>query len=439
MLDDLDALLSNALRGSLGSVTVDAATLLTGGASRETWAFDATDADGTVHPLILQRERGGSSLGGPTFAVEDRLLAAADQAGVPVPPIVADATACAALGEARITGRIDGEAMGGRIVRDDAFAPARRVLAHQLGAALAAIHRIDPTEVPGLEPADAAATIRDGLDLLEITSPAFEVALRWLEDHRPEPWPDAVVHGDLRIGNVLVGPDGLRAVLDWELAHLGDPREDLGWLCVRAWRFGGPEPVGGVGSVADLLAGYHAAGGRTVTEDDVRWWSVVGTLRWGLICAVQAHRHLDGHVQSVELAAIGRRVVENEHDVLDLIGVAPAPVTGDERPHVDHGRPAATELLDAVRSHLDDLGPRLTGADRYTLRVASNALAIVERELAAAPAVRPTIDEPALAAEIRAGATLDDATLAIVRTTVAARLAVDNPRWSAIPNPPFPR
>ena len=207
-------------------------------------------------------------MSGPSFATEDRLLAAAARAGVPVPPIVASATACAPhLGPARITEHVDGEALGPRIVRGDRFAAARAVLPAQCGRALGAIHSIDPAEVPGLEPVDTLGRLRDGLDLLGEHRPAFELALRWLHDHRPPPRPTSVVHGDFRVGNLLVDESGLRAVLDWELAHLGDPVEDLGWLCARPWRFGGPGEAAGLGSRTGLLAAYREAGGRDVTPE----------------------------------------------------------------------------------------------------------------------------------------------------------------------------
>ncbi|MGI8757055.1 MAG: phosphotransferase family protein, partial [Acidimicrobiales bacterium] len=233
---------------------------LSGGASRETWSFVADGRN-----LIVQRVRPGLAMGGPSSAVEDHLLVAAARAGVPVPEVVADAAACTAmLGDARITAHVGGETLGPRIVRDERFAPARKVLAVQCAEALAAIHSIDPDTVTatlastarevapqpgaagvagdppeGLAPVDTLGRIREGLDLLDEARPAFELALRWLQDHRPPERTVAVVHGDFRVGNLIVGEDGLRAVLDWELAHLGDPLEDLGWLCVRAWRFGG--------------------------------------------------------------------------------------------------------------------------------------------------------------------------------------------------------
>ena len=434
---DLSPRLADALAAALGPVRIDGLRLLTGGASRETWSFDALRADGTRTPLILQRERGGASQSGPPFPVEDRLLAAAARAGVPIPEVVADAARCAALGDARVTRRIDGESLGPKIVRTDGFAPARARLPAQLGAALAVIHSIDPDEVPGLAAVDAVEQLRTGLDLLGIVSPAFELALRWLDDHRPPAGPPTVVHGDLRVGNLLVDPeDGLLAVLDWELAHVGDPIEDLGWLCVRAWRFGGTGLVGGVGELDELLDAYRAASGRTVTEDHVRWWLVAGTLRWGMICSVQAHRHLDGHVRSVELATIGRRLAENEHDLLDLLNVAPLPADRP-LPVVDHGRPTAAELVSAVRDHLADrVAPALAAGDAFTLRVVRNALAMVERELAATPSPAIEVDDAALAARVRTGEELPPADLADLRAAVEARLAVANPRWSTPPTPP---
>jgi aminoglycoside phosphotransferase (APT) family kinase protein len=128
------------------------------------------------------------------------------------------------------------------------------------------------------------------------------------------------VHGDFRNGNLIVGGDGIRSVLDWELVHAGDPVEDLAWLCVKAWRFGAVHKrVGGFGDVDDLLDAYESESGRTVAHDVLQWWEVLCTLKWGVMCIAQRWTHSSGFVRSVELAAIGRRVCENEWDVLDLL------------------------------------------------------------------------------------------------------------------------
>jgi aminoglycoside phosphotransferase (APT) family kinase protein len=298
-----------------GATSVRDLRRLTGGASRETYSMTATFADGTERPLVVRRDRPGGTAAG-SAAPERALLDAAARAGVPVPPVVAG-------GEGYlVTGLVEGETIPRRILRDDEFASARQVLARQCGEALAAIHRIPVTEVPALHGGDQVATFRAVLDSTGQPHPAFELAFRWLASHRPPPTPggDRIVHGDFRNGNLIVGPDGLRAVLDWELAHLGDPMEDLGWLCVKAWRFGVPaKPVGGFGDVDELLAAYSAASGVDVEPATVRWWEVLGTLKWGIMCIVQAFTHLSGAARSVELATIGRRVCENEWDLLELL------------------------------------------------------------------------------------------------------------------------
>ena len=182
----------------------------------------------------------------------------------------------------------------------------------------ALLRAIEPVE--GLEPVDPIGLYTDVLDGLVAAGtgspqPMLELVRRWLIDHRPPPVEPVVVHGDFRLGNLIVGDDGLRAVIDWELAHLGDPMEDLGWLCVKAWRFGQRPPVAGLGRYDELFAAYTAAGGRDVDPDIVRWWEVLGTWKWAIMCIGQASVHLSGAARSHELAAIGRRVCENEHDL----------------------------------------------------------------------------------------------------------------------------
>jgi aminoglycoside phosphotransferase (APT) family kinase protein len=309
VVDGGAAALARDLAAVLDAEVADLARL-SGGASRETWRFRAGGRD-----LVVHRQRSGDTR---DMMVEAAVLRAAAAAGVPVPEVVVAGTE--GLGGAFIvSAAVDGETIARKILRDEHFAPARRVLPRQLGAALAALHRADPAAVPGLPSVDQVAQYREALDTLGEPHPAFELAFRWLDANRPPAGRPAIVHGDFRLGNVIVGPDGLRAVLDWELAHVGDPMEDLGWLCVKAWRFGSPQPVAGLGAYDELFGAYEAAGGRPVDADVVRWWEVLGTLKWGIMCIMQANVHLAGVERSHELAAIGRRVCENEHDLFVLL------------------------------------------------------------------------------------------------------------------------
>lgn len=300
--------LAASLAAVLGASEVTDVVRLSGGASRETFRFVA---DG--RPLIVQRQRNGDIR---NMGVEADVVRAAGAARVPVPEVLASSADPSAVGAAfMVLSAVEGETIARKILRDDAFADARRVLPAQLGRALAELHRIDPAGIPGLAAQDQLPTYRSMLDVTEQPHPAFELAFKWLEAHRPAPTPPALVHGDFRLGNIIVGPDGLRAVIDWELAHIGDPMEDLGWLCVKAWRFGSPHPVAGVGSYEQLISAYEAASGVAVDPDVVRWWEVLGTLKWGIMCIGQAGAHVSGVARSHELAAIGRRVCENEHDL----------------------------------------------------------------------------------------------------------------------------
>lgn len=308
--------------GALGKpVLVEGVTRLPGGASRETWSFsvrDPGDRGDAVTRLVLRRDPPGAPVSG--LRLEAALLQAAARAEVPVPRVVASGDESAGLGATfMIMAFVEGETIPRRILRDEHLAQVRPVLAEQCGRALAAIHRIPPVEIPGLAGGDPVEQLRGLLDRLGQPHPAFELGLRWLAETRPPRSADTVVHGDFRNGNLIVGAEGIRAVLDWELAHRGDPLEDLGWLCVKAWRFGSSLPVGGFGTVEQLVSAYQGAGGRTVDTDVLHWWQTLGTLRWGIICIVQALTHTTGAVRSVELAAIGRRVSEVEWDLLELL------------------------------------------------------------------------------------------------------------------------
>jgi aminoglycoside phosphotransferase (APT) family kinase protein len=303
--------LRDALAAVLGASVVDGLHRLSGGASRETWSFTA---DG--ERLILRKDPPTSALGG-ALAREALLLRAALDAGVPVPNVIASGDGSDGIGSPYIVmNHVDGETIARRILRDDEYAHARSVMARQCGEILAAIHRIPVDAAPDLPDDDALEKYAGVYLMFDQPHPTFDLAIKWLRERRPKTTRRTVVHGDFRNGNLIVGAEGVRSVLDWELTHIGDPIEDLGWLCANAWRFGGEYPVGGFGTYDDLIAGYEEASGEHVDRDTLNWWEAVANLTWGVICMMQASTHRSGAVRSVELAAIGRRVCETEWDLL---------------------------------------------------------------------------------------------------------------------------
>lgn len=307
---DVNEPLARALAEVLGAGEVSELSRLSGGASRETWSFLA---DG--RPLIVQKQRPGDTR---DMGIEARVVRAAYDAGVPVPELVS-AGGDLLGSHYMILSHVQGESIARKILRDERFDKARRALVSHLATALATLHAIDPRIIPGLPMNDQLQQYREVLDSLnsslQQSHPAFELAFRWLESTKPSTTRQSLVHGDFRLGNVMVDDNGLSAVLDWELAHIGDPMEDLGWLCVRAWRFGSSHPVAGIGEYHELIDTYEQVSGSPVDPDVVRWWEVLGTLKWGIMCMIQTSSHLLGHVRSHELAAIGRRVCENEYDL----------------------------------------------------------------------------------------------------------------------------
>ncbi|UAJ09681.1 phosphotransferase family protein [Glacieibacterium megasporae] len=321
MRADRAAPLAALLRRAGHDAAVERVTPLSGGASSATFAVEAT-RNGAPWPLIFQRGEGQI---GMAKSVQAELQRIAGNHGVPVAEVVAIAASDDNLGDGFVMARVEGESLAPRWLKGEGFAAARAAMTVQCGAALAHIHAIPLDAVAHLPLAGGTAAAQCAAMFalyrsFGVDEPAFDLAFAWLRERIGDAPARVVCHGDFRSGNFIVDERGMAAVLDWELAHLGDHHADLGWLCVNAWRFGQWRlPVGGFGERADLYAAYEAAGGAAVYPEKAHVWEVYGSLRWGMSCLQLADDHLSGRVRSVERATIGRRVTEVAADLLWLI------------------------------------------------------------------------------------------------------------------------
>ncbi|GGY59098.1 tyrosine protein kinase:aminoglycoside phosphotransferase [Marinobacter zhanjiangensis] len=314
----------------LSGARVEGLSRLTGGANQQMWSLEAVSEQERM-PMILRQASTWNQGAEGVMQLDDeaRLVIRAGAGGVPVPRVHEILRPEDGLGTGYLMARVEGETLPPKILKGDRYSRARQVLAGQCGEVLAGIHRLDVSDLTFLQPAtpaDVVANLYREYQGYGEARPVFELAFHWLREHLPEV-PDklALVHGDFRHGNLMVDEQGLAAVLDWELAFVGDPMADLGWLCVNSWRFGNIDlPVGGFGSREHLFDGYEAASGQRPDPDRVRFWEILGTLRWGIMCQGMAASFVAGHDTSPERGAIGRRASETEVDLLrELVPLNP--------------------------------------------------------------------------------------------------------------------
>jgi aminoglycoside phosphotransferase (APT) family kinase protein len=295
-------------------VEISEPVLLAGGASKEAWAVDAAG-----EPLLVRRAAATvmhhHTL---TLAEEYAVIEAAFEAGVKVPRPYGYISDLAGR-EAFAMERLEGDTIGRRIVQKDELAAARNLLPVQLAEELAKIHAIPAVRLPFLPEAKLERMVEE-LDEVDEPHPAIELGLWWLRENRPPERPPVVNHGDYRIGNVVVGPEGLVGVLDWEFVHLDDPVRDMAFGMVRAWRFGVPEKrYGGVGDVEPFVARYNELTGFDVRPEELDYWELAGNVAWAIGTLTQAQRHLSGRDRSVELATLGRLSAEVEYEICHLL------------------------------------------------------------------------------------------------------------------------
>lgn len=327
---DMAARLTRVVQRLHPGARVENLSRLTGGANQQMWSLDAVTGDERL-PMILRQASSWNQDAENVMQLEDeaRLVRRAGEGGVPVPRVHEILQPGDGLGSGYLMARVEGETLPPKILKGSQYAEARDKLARQCGEVLADIHRLpvdDLTFLERLTPGDMLESLYREYQGYGEPRPIFELAFRWLRDNLPET-PDTLtlVHGDFRHGNLMVNESGLASVLDWELAFLGDPMADLGWLCVNSWRYGNIDlPVGGFGTREQLFEGYEAASGHRPDPQRVRFWEILGTLRWGIMCQGMAASFVAGHDTSPERGAIGRRASETEVDLLhELVPLNP--------------------------------------------------------------------------------------------------------------------
>ena len=448
---------------------------LTAGASQQTFRLAVEEGSGEVSVYAFRRAQpdlASSSYGQLPPSLEVELLKLAADGNVPVPEIYHVLKPEDDLGDGYIMEWLDGETMGQRIIKLPELAKARESLAFECGQALARIHAL-PVEnalSEKLHNVSPEALVRETWDAyvaLDTPQPMIDYTAQWLLGHLPKDSRTTLVHGDFRNGNLMVTPDGIKAVLDWELCHIGDPMRDLGWLCVNSWRFGNRSlPVGGFGRVEDLVAGYESVSNYRVDPDALRFWEVFGSFWWSITTLGMAKTWRTGETPSVERPVIGRRSTEAQMDCVNLL--IPGEVTPVPEAVNDQNLPSASELISSVQSHLrEHVADKLEGADKFLVRVAINSLSIADRELShrdeaeraeyaglktllidlneaeeplseGTADVIDTVDTLAdlrwrLVAALRENRSLDREVLAKhLRQTVAHRLSIDQPKYSAL-------
>lgn len=432
--DSLVAALAGVMtRAGIGG-PITALERLSGGANMESWRFSCGE-----DRFVLRRAPSAEWLATRPLDIagEAATIRAAAAAGVRAPEIVAELLPTDDAGIGFVMRCIPGTA-DPAVVLDN---PPPSLIA-DIAQDLARIHAVDVSTLaflPRLTPTVGVEGLAAQFAGFGGDRPIIALGLAWLRANLPEASSDSLVHGDLRIGNVMAEAGRITGVLDWELAHAGDYHEDLAYGCMTVWRFGRLDrPAFGCAGLDSYFAAYRAAGGRPVDPARFRFWLVYRTVWWALGCLGMGKYWREGTDRSLERVVVARRAAEQELDLLRLLEsdapegerTRPLPPPGASAPD-PHGEPSASEILTAVSEWLAaTVKPKLAGRDRFDLAVAQNALGIVRRELAA----RPSPTDKALAEELLSGkATLETpGLLARLRRRALDTLSSDQPKYPAL-------
>lgn len=432
-MEDFESKLLHFADRVLGTGAVSNLHRLSGGANMESWSFDHGGQG-----YVLRLSSSAELMAGRLFGhdVEAALVRSAFAAGVKAPEVIGEIAPEDGLGTGYLMRRVEAEVSPGKILAD----PPASLLA-DLARELALIHAIPLDGVPALPVTDAAILLADlKARFLDYGGdrPVMALALRWLQDRLPPPVEPVLLHGDFRMGNIMADAKGLAAVLDWELAHIGDRHQDLAFGCINSWRFGHIDrPAFGVGALEEFWIVYSSESQVAVDPVRFRWWLVYSTLWWGVCCLQMAEIWRSGLDAGLERAVIGRRASETEVDLLMLLEEdapesehAPIAIPGaaDAR---RSGEPSTTEMLEALSAWIDtDIKSNAQGRDRFMASVALNALGMLQRG-AAYPV---DVHDKALSEDLMAGrkSLATPGLLAQLKTQSLAKLAADQPKYSAL-------
>lgn len=415
---------------------------LSGGANMESWLFACGDDPHEAPRFVLRRAPSAEWIAARPLGMagEAEVIRQAHAGGVAAPQVVGELETGDDLGIGFVMRCLPGTADPETVLSTPADRAA--TLAADLGSAMARIHALDPSRLPllpRLDPAQGVEGLARQFTEAGGDRPLIALGLHWLRAHLPPPVAPVVVHGDFRVGNLMVEACRLSGVLDWELAHLGDGHEDLAYGCMTVWRFGRLERQGfGLTDVDTLARAYEAAGGEAFDAARFRFWLVYRTVWWALGCLSMGQAWRSGSDRSIERVVVARRCAEQELDLLLLLegdapeaerarALPPSPVS----PAGGNGEPSAPEILTAISEWLAaTVKDKLAGRERWELAVAQNALGIVRREWAG----RAPPTDRALADDLLAGrqSLATPGLLATLRARALSTLAADMPKYPAL-------
>ena len=306
-MNDLAARLEVYLRGKLDApdLTVSDLSRIPGGASRETYRFRARFG-AKERGLILRRDP-PSSLIETKRDTEYRAYEAFHGLGLPVPEPVALELSAGPLERPFFIMEEIADCQTGAILSADPFGEHRETIGRQFYSVLGRIAATDPRDV-GLSDFDGETDIHE-VAMYEVArwekvieederepQPIVRAALRWLKRHPPPPAQKiAVVHGDYRTGNFLYDSRGtIRAILDWEMAHLGDPLEDLAWALDPLWAGSNAERPGGMLPRDEALRLWETASRLKADPAALAWWEIFAGMKGAAIWISAAREYAEG-------------------------------------------------------------------------------------------------------------------------------------------------